>query len=116
LSYKKHLREDQWGRIRLSLPGKAGDPGRSGVDNRRFVEAVIWLGRNGARWRSLPEEYGNWSGVHKRFKRWSDKGLWQMIFNTLVEDADMEWVMIDSTIIRAHQHSSGAKGGKKIRP
>lgn len=54
-------------------------------------------------------------GVHKRFKRWSDGGIWQIIFNTLVEAADMEWVMIDLTIIRAHQHSAGAKGGRKIR-
>lgn len=113
--YEQHLREDQWNRIKDSLPGKAGDPGRSGADNRRFVEGVIWIGRNGSRWRSLPLEYGHWSTVHKRFKRWSDKGIWQMIFNTLVEDADLEWIMIDSTIIRAHQHSAGAKGGAKIR-
>ncbi len=116
MSYTKHLSEDQWLRIKDSLPGKETDPGRSGANNRRFVEAVIWIGRNGARWRSLPGEYGHWSGVHKRFKRWSDKGIWQMLFNTLVEDADMEWVMIDSTIIRAHQHSSGAKGGSKAKP
>ena len=116
LGYRRHLREEQWERIKDSLPGKIGDPGRSGIDNRRFVEGVIWIGRNGSRWRSLPSEYGNWSAVHKRFKRWSDKGVWQMIFNTLVEDADLEWIMIDSTIIRAHQHSAGAKGGSRIRP
>jgi transposase len=113
MKYQCLLREDQWKRKNDSLPGKASDPGRTGDDNRRFVEGVIWIGRNGGRWRSLPKEYGNWSGVHKRFKRWADKGVWQMIFNTLAEDADMEWVMIDSTIIRAHQHSAGAKGGKK---
>jgi transposase len=116
LNYQKHLREDQWARISDDLPGKETDPGRTGEDNRRFVEGVIWIGRNCGRWRSLPQEYGKWSGVHKRFKRWADKGVWQMIFNTLAEDADMEWVMIDSTIIRAHQHSAGAKGGRKIKP
>lgn len=116
MNYHKHLREDQWARISEALPGKLSDPGRTGDDNRRFVEGVIWIGRNGGRWRSLPKEYGKWSGVHKRFKRWADKGVWQMIFNTLAEDADMEWVMIDSTIIRAHQHSAGAKGGNKIKP
>ena len=67
----------------------------------------------GARWRSLPREYGKWGSAHKRFKRWADKGVWQMVFNTLVEDADMEWVMIDATIIRAHQHAAGAKKGSK---
>lgn len=112
MSYTKHLREDQWLLICRSLPGKVGDPGRSGADNRRFVEAVVWIAKNGAKWRSLPREYGHWSSVHKRFKRWADKGIWQMIFNTLAVSADTEWLMIDSTIVRAHQCAAGAKGGK----
>ena len=111
--YHKHLREDQWNRISSAFPGEEGSVGRPVSDNRKFVEGVIWIGKNGGKWRCLPEEYGKWGSVHKRFKRWSDKGVWQMIFNTLVEDADMEWVMIDTTIIRAHQHSFGAKGGRK---
>lgn len=115
MTYAKHLREDQWERISGSLPGKEGDVGVTAHDNRRFVEGVIWVGRNGGRWRSLPQEYGKWSSVHKRFKRWADKGIWQMIFNTLAKDADMEWVMIDSTIVRAHQHAAGAKKGLKIK-
>lgn len=115
MTYGVHLREDQWERIKESLPGKEGDVGVTAQDNRRFVEGVIWVGRNGGRWRSLPPEYGKWGSVHKRFKRWADKGIWQMIFNMLVEDADMEWVMIDATIIRAHQHAAGAKKGVKIR-
>ena len=109
------LRDDQWERIKEALPGKPGDPGRSGENNRKFIEAVMWIGRNGARWRSLPSEYGKWPTVHKRFMRWSKNGIWQMIFNTLTVSADMEWLMIDSTIIRAHQHAAGAKGGKKIK-
>ena len=109
------LRDDQWKRITEALPGKSGDPGRSGEDNRKFVEAVMWIGRNGARWRSLPSEYGKWSTVHKRFMRWSKKGIWQMLFNTLAVDADTEWLMIDSSIVRAHQHAAGAKGGSKTK-
>ncbi len=109
------LTDEEWDKIKDFLPGKVGDPGRSGVDNRCFIDGVMWIARNGARWRSLPEAYGKWSTVHKRFIRWSEKGIWQMIFNTLAVDADTEWLMIDSTIIRAHQHASGAKGGKKIR-
>jgi len=100
---------------RRILPGKPGDPGRSGEDNRRFVEAVRWIAKKNAKLRSLLSFYGHWSGVHKRFKRWSDKGIWQMIFNTLAATADTEWLMIDSTIVRAHQCASGAKGGRKIR-
>jgi transposase len=74
MSYTKHLRDDQWDLIEGFLPGKAGDPGRSGEDNRRFVEAVIWIGKNGAKWRALPAVYGRWYSIHKRFKRWADKG------------------------------------------
>ena len=109
------LREDQWEKIKDSLPGKPGDPGRSAEDNRKFIEAVMWIARNGARWRSLPSEYGKWYSVHKRFMRWSKNGIWQMIFNTLAVDADTEWLMIDSSIVRAHQNAAGAKGGKKSR-
>ena len=115
MSYKKQLREDQWERIKDALPGKESDPGRTGEDNRRFIEAVLWIGRNGSRWRSLPDEYGKWYSIHKRFIRWSRKGIWQMIFNTLAVDADTEWLMIDSTIVRAHQHAAGAKGGNSSK-
>ena len=107
------LRDDQWERIKDSLPGKAGDPGRTAVDNRRFISAVMWVARNGAVWRALPAAYGKWSSTHKRFMRWAKAGVWQMIFNTLAVDADTEWIMIDSTIIRAHQHAAGAR--KKYR-
>lgn len=109
MNYHKHLRDDQWDRIKEGLPGGEGLAGRPVADNRRFVEGVIWIGRNGGRWRSLPAEYGKWSAVHKRFKRWSDNGIWQSIFNELAISADTEWVMIDSTIVRAHQHAAGAR-------
>lgn len=112
---RHRLRDDQWDRLKDALPGKKSDPGRTAEDNRQFVEAVMWIGRTGAPWRDLPLERGKWSSVHKRFIRWSDKGIWQMIFNTLAADADTEWLMIDSTIVRAHQHAAGAKGGSKIR-
>ena len=107
------LRDDQWERICDSLPGKDGDPGRHGVDNRGFIRAVMWIARTGAPWRALPPEYGKWSSVHKRFMRWAQAGVWQMIFNTLAADEDTEWLMIDSTMIRAHQHAAGAR--KKCR-
>jgi len=109
------LNDSQWNKIKDILPGKQSDPGRTGTDNRRFVEAIMWVGRNGARWRALPAQYGNWNSVHRRFRRWSKKGIWQMLFNTLAVSADTEWLMIDSTIIRAHQHAAGAKGGSKTK-
>src|SRR5262245_44138731 len=107
------LSDDQWLRIRDALPGKEGDIGRSALDNRRFVEAVLWIGRNGARWRSLPSEYGRWISVYRRFRRWSKRGVWQMIFNELAMNADTEWLMMDSAIVRAHQHAGGTERGRR---
>jgi len=103
------LKNEQRERIKDSLPGKEGDSGRSAKDNRKFIAAVMWIGRTGAPWRALPTEYGKWSSVHKRFIRWAKSGVWQMIFNTLAVNEDTEWLMIDSTIIRAHQHAAGAR-------
>ena len=110
------LRDDHWDRIKDALPGKDTDPGRTAADNRLFIDAVMWVGRTGAPWRDLPPEYGKWSSVHKRFMRWARNGVWQMIFNTLAVNADTEWLMIDSTIVRARQHAAGAKGRGKIKP
>jgi transposase len=107
------LSDSQWDWIKDKLPGKASDPGRSGGDNRRFVEAILWVGRHGARWRAIPNQYGHWNSIHRRFRRWSRQGVWQMIFNTLAANADTEWLMLDSTIVRAHQHAAGAKGGQQ---
>ena len=103
------LTDTQWEKIKDALPGKSSDPGRTAADNRLFVEAVYWVGRNGGRWRALPPAFGKWFSVHQRFIRWARKGVWQMVFNTLAVNTDTEWLMIDSTIIRAHQCAAGAK-------
>ena len=110
------LRDDQWVRIEPLLQGKAGDRGRTGADNRLFVEAVLWMARTGAPWRDLPARLGAWNSVFRRFSRWADKGVWQTLFATLFEDADFEEVFLDSTIVRAHQHAAGAskKRGNKV--
>ena len=110
------LNDEQWARIAPLLPGKPGDPGRSGNDNRLFVEAVLLIARTGAPWRDLPEAFGNWNSIFIRFRRWAKKGVFDRIFNVLSEDPDFECVMIDGTIVRVHQHGAGAKGGLKIRP
>jgi transposase len=110
------LSDEQWERVAPLLPGKKGDRGRSGKDNRRFLEAVLWIVRTGSPWRDLPESFGNWFSVWKRFRRWALKGVFEHIFAALSADPDFEYALIDGTIIRVHQHGTGAKGGLKIRP
>ena len=111
------LRDDQFGRIEGLLPGRPGSVGRnSELGNRLFVEAVIWKFRSGAPWRDLPERFGEWKNIHTRFSRWAACGVWAKVFQVLAADADNEYAMIDSTIVRAHQHSAGAqKKTAKIR-
>lgn len=108
------LQDVQWERMSPCLPGKMGDPGRSGADNRLFVEAVLWLARTGSPWRDLPGIFGNWNSVFVRFSRWSKDGVWDRLFAVMADDPDFEYVMIDSTIVRAHQHAAGKKGGLKL--
>jgi putative transposase len=112
---RRELTSLQWARISHLVPGKKGDRGRAGEDNRLFVDAVLWILRTGAPWRDLPCAFGNCNSVFVRFHRWSRKGVWENLFKVLSEDPDFEHVMIDATIIRAHQHAAGAKGGLKIR-
>jgi transposase len=83
------------------------------VDNRLFVEAVIYRYRTGIPWRDLPERFGGWKNTHRRYRRWCEGGVFERIFKALAEDSDNEYMMLDSSIVRAHQHSAGArkKGG-----
>jgi transposase len=73
-----------------------------------MIEAILWKHRTGAPWRDVPEEFGPWNSVFTRFNRWSKAGLWQTILEALRIEADTEWLMIDATVIRAHQHAAGA--------
>ncbi len=103
------LRDDQWERICDLLPGRQGHVGVTAADNRLFVEAVLYRYRAGVPWRDLPERFGPWKNVHTRFSRWSKSGVWDRMFKHLAAEADNEYAMIDSTIVRAHQHSAGAQ-------
>ena len=111
------LRDDQFDRIKNFLPGRDGHVGGTAVDNRLFVEAVIYRYRTGIPWRDLPERFGGWTPTHKRFRRWCKSGVFDRIFKALSGDSDNEYMMLDSTIVRAHQHSAGAKKKKaKTKP
>ena len=109
------ISDELWARIAPLLPGKAGDPGATGRDNRRFIEAVLWRVRTGSPWRDLPKDFGNWNSVFKRFRRWVNGGVFESLFNAINGKPDLEYVMIDGTIVQAHQKASGAKGGRNIK-
>ena len=109
------LSEAQWCRIEGLLPGKKGDPGRHGADNRLFVNGVLWVLRSGAHWHDLPERYGKWKSLHKRFTRWARAGVWERVFAHLTADHDNQYLMLDTTLVRAHQQAATGKGGPATR-
>jgi len=104
------ISDDHWERIKDFLPGQKGDPGVTAKDNRLFVDAVWWIAKTGAQWRDMPVRFGKWNSVWKRFDRWARKEIWDRIFREL-RDPDLEWLILDSSVIRAHQHAAGAKKG-----
>ena len=105
------FRDDQWDRIKDLLPGRPGQVGRNAKDNRLFVEAVLYRYRAGIAWRDLPERFGDFRVVHLRHSRWSKSGVWRRVFEALAVEANNEYAMIDSTIVRAYQHNAEAKKG-----
>lgn len=115
MAKRYELSDAQWRRIADLLPGKTSDPGRTGADNRLFVNACLWVLRSGAHWQDLPERYGKWKSVHKRFGRWADAGVWERVFAHLIKDPDNDYIMLDTTLIRAHQQAAGGKGGRATR-
>ena len=109
------LTDAQWQLVRDLLPGKASDPGRTAANNRLFVDAVLWVLRSGAHWHDLPPRYGKWKSVHTRFSRWAKNGVWERVFAVLIKDRNNEYLMLDTTLVRAHQQAATGKGGTKTR-
>ena len=112
------LRDDQWERIKGHVPG--GTKGKRGprTNNRLFVDALLWMTRSGGRWRDLPERYGAYQSVKRRYYRWIEMGVLDDMLAVLAREADLEWLMIDSTVVRAHSQAAGArkdKGGRMPR-
>jgi len=109
------LADADFDRLAPLLPGKDGDRGRTATDNRLFLDAVVWLARNGGPWRDLPDRFGKWNTVFVRFNRWSKAGVWQRLFDA-AQDPDMDWLLLDSTVVSAHQDAArGRKRGPRPR-
>ena len=100
---RHEISDADWGRVREFLPTRGPNPA-----DRGFVNAVLYVAKTGIPWRDLPERFGPWGTVWKRFDRWSKKGTWAAVFAAL-QDPDLEWLILDSTTVRAHQHAAGAK-------
>ena len=112
--HRRHdITDEAWALISPHLPGQSGQWGGIAKDNREFIDAVFWILRTGAPWRDLPPDYGKWNTVQRRFCRWRDKGIWSGLLELLVDDPDFEWLMIDASDIKVHQHASGARGGNQ---
>ncbi len=86
-----YLTDERWKRIAPLLPGNDGAPGRHGRDNRLFIEAVFWMIRTGATWRSLPPKFGKWYTIYTRFHRWMQHGVWAGVLNALAADKPCEY-------------------------
>jgi putative transposase len=115
---RHELTDSQWDAIKDKIPGKNGDPGRSGQDNRLFVNAVVYVAKTGVPWPDLPERFGNPNSVWRRFRRWSAKGVWKELLWVLGVP-EIEELQLDSTTIKAHPVASGSRrqpGEKKRTP
>ena len=110
------LTDAQWAKMEPHCLGKPTDPGRSGSDNRRFVEAVLWVVRTGSPWRDLPAFFGHWNTVFKRYRDWVKADVFMRLFAAGSDEPDLEYAMVDATIVKVHRHGQGAKGGLKGRP
>lgn len=108
MPHRHALRDEDWDRIKDLLPGRTGQRGAPAKDNRLFVDAVLWIAKTGAPWRDLPERFGKWNTAWRRFDRWARKGVWQKLFG-IFQDGDLEWLILDSTVVRAHPHAAGAR-------
>lgn len=109
--------DEEWAIIGPLLPPERGRWSRPAQDNRRYFEGMLWMARTGAQWRHLPDEYGKWNSVFRRYRRWVESGVFDAMLETLAELAGTENAahMIDSSIIRAHHCAAGIKRGLKIK-
>lgn len=111
------LTDAQWSRLEPLLPPAKPATGRPARPHREVLEAILWVLRTGSPWRDLPQEHGSWGTAASRFYRWRIAGVWDRLLAALQADADargdLDWLLhhLDGSVVRAHQHAAGAKGG-----
>lgn len=104
---RNEISQEQWEAIKDKLPRQPGNRGKA-VDNRLFINAVLFVAKCGIPWRDLPSRFGKWNSVYVRFRRWAKAGVWKQLFESFT-DKEMQTLLIDSTVIRTHQHAAGAQ-------
>jgi transposase len=110
------LTDAQWAKMEPHCLGKPTDPGRTGSNGRMFLEAVLWIARTGSPWRDLPAIFGKSNTVFTRYRYWLKADVFNRLFDAVSDDPDMEYAMVDGTIVKVHRHGQGAKGGLRARP
>ncbi len=110
------LTDAQWAKMEPHCLGKRGDSGRSGTNNRLFIEGILRIVRTGSPWRDLPMYFGRWNTVFVRFRDWAKADVFKQPFDAVSKEPDMEYAMVDAAIVKVHRHGQGAKGGPKARP
>jgi transposase len=114
------LTDAQWERLCPLLSPQKPYTGRPAKDHRTVLNGILWILRTGSPWRVLPERYGSWKTITSRFYRWQRAGVWDRVLTQVQRQADAEgrldWSLhfVDSTVVRAHQHAAGAKGGTRL--
>ena len=112
--YHRHdISDEVWSKIEPELSGRPGQWGGVAKDNRKFINAVFWVLRTGAPWRDLPPDYGDWKNTHRRFSRWRDSGRWEELLETIANEEEFVWLMIDASCVKCHPDASGAVGGNQ---
>ena len=111
------MSDEEWAFFKRFILAVRAPNGRKPMNHRLVLDGIFWIARTGSPWRDLPEEFGKWSSVYRQFRRWTLAGLWEQILEALNESRIVPGAlqMIDSTVIRAHHHAAGAKGGLRKR-
>jgi len=113
MQQRHDISDELWSKLEPLLPGQKGTWGGVAKNNRQFINGVFWILRTGAPWRDLPSAYGDWKNTHRRFCRWRDKNVWEVLLEKLVNEPNLEWLMIDASHIKVHMHGAGARGGNQ---
>lgn len=114
---RHNISDDLWQRLEpMICPPRTKFRGRPPKDARLMLNGILWILHSGVPWRDLPEEFGPWQTVYKRFNRWANSSLWQDILSILASEADLESICMDGSYVRVHQRATGGKGGTRPRP